>query len=167
MTLTEEELRTVTRMIWSTQLGLHLEDGIDGEHSGDVIRTRAAAPINGPYLTASIQITGDWQGAVLVLTSQSLARRAASVMFGLAEDRLGADDTPDALGEIANMTAGNLCSFLPGRTPISLPVVVEGSDHSLRLLDALNLVETGFSHQGEPLLVRVLEGLRHETATVF
>jgi len=39
----------------------------------------------------------------------------------------------DALGELANMLAGNLKSVLPSGVVLSMPSVIEGSDYSLRI----------------------------------
>jgi chemotaxis protein CheX len=44
------------------------------------------------------------------------------------------DDVRDAVGELANMIAGNLKPLLPPGVALSMPTLVEGTDYALRIL---------------------------------
>jgi CheY-specific phosphatase CheX len=54
------------------------------------------------------------------------------------------DDVRDALGELANMLAGNLKSVLPGGAVLSMPSVIEGSDYSLQICGHLSIERVPF-----------------------
>jgi CheY-specific phosphatase CheX len=108
-------------------------------------------------LTASIQITGDWRGAVLFNASHTLARRAAAIMFGLAEDQVETGHVSDALGEMVSMTAGNLLALLSGNFQLSLPIVVEGTFANIRMLQAELLQEIELMLDGEALVISVMQ----------
>jgi chemotaxis protein CheX len=77
---------------------------------------------------ASVQFTGEWSGALVIGCDELLGNEAAAAMFGCDTDNVAADDLSDALGELANMIAGNVKPLLPGAIAISLPTVVQGSE---------------------------------------
>jgi len=59
------------------------------------------------------------------------------------------EDVRDALGELANMLAGNLKSVLPSGVVLSMPSVIEGSDYSLRnLWKAVDRAGAVLEHRG-------------------
>lgn len=95
--------------IWefSTTLPLLAVDGSSvGEHDG-------------PWMGAVAWIGGSWKGAVKIGFPQSLATLITSGMLDVENPTL--DQVEDALREIANMTAGNLKSVLPGECALSTP----------------------------------------------
>ena len=77
--------------------------------------------------SASISITGAWNGTTVLTCSASAVRRAAAVMFGMTEDEVGAEELTDAIGELINVVGGNIKGILPGPTELSLPSVHEGT----------------------------------------
>ena len=104
-----------------------------------------------------VQITGAWDGAVAVQCGEGLARQAAITMLGLAPSEVALADIQDTLGELANMTGGNLKALLPEPCVLGLPVVVEGVDFRLRLPGSQQLLQCAFESAGEPFTVTVLE----------
>lgn len=48
-------------------------------------------------------------------------------MMAASDDALGEDEVRDAVGEIANILAGNLKCLIPAWTQMSIPAVVEGT----------------------------------------
>jgi chemotaxis protein CheX len=91
----------------------------------DLPATRPASPsaASGPLLRASVRISGAWQGVVVVDCPEELARRTAAAMWG-GRPRDGAQ-VADAIGELANMIAGNVKVLLPGPSRLSLPAVAD------------------------------------------
>jgi len=74
-------------------------------------------------LAGCVHISGEWEGAVTLDCPSELAKKVASIMFSLTEDELSSDLIQDALGELTNMTRGNLKSLLPEPCYLSLPAV--------------------------------------------
>ncbi len=149
--LTADDIREITQAVWSTQLGIELDDEADGKLHPRDFRDAAS-------LTGSIQISGAASGAVHLFCTRELASRAAAAMFGRAPGELAPEEVRDAAGELVNVIAGNLKALLPGDNFISLPTVVQGTDYDVTLLASEPLHEVAFRHDGEPLLVTVFVG---------
>lgn len=112
MELHTADLRRITADIWCATLGLSLtaEEG--------------TADPSGAHVTGRVEITGEWTGAVIVQCTPSLARRASGQMFGASVDDVSEDDVRDTVGELANITGGNVKSLLgTGHCQLSLPEV--------------------------------------------
>jgi chemotaxis protein CheX len=146
MSITHDELREIAASIWITQLDLEPEE--------TAVATLASALAGG--MTGTVQIAGSWNGAVQLRCGRRLVERVAALMFALPPDRLTAADLRDALGELANMTAGNVKACLGHEACISLPTVVEGSDYGVSVPGSEVLEEVAFLLAGELLLVTVL-----------
>lgn len=148
MSFSEEDLRTITKNVFSIQLGMELDESADMKAKGLLAEERT--------VTASVQITGEWKGAVHLQASYRLAQKTAATMFAIEEEELSDADIPDAFGELANMIAGNFKALLEGINYVSLPIVVEGKKHVFTLPDAEILFEINLARQREPVLVSVL-----------
>ena len=75
----------------------------------------------------------------------------------MAEAELTTADLHDALGELTNMTGGNLKALLPEPCTLGLPVVVEGVDYRFRLPGSAPVRRSAFRVGDEPIVVTVLE----------
>ena len=84
-------------------------------------------------LTAAIYFAGSWRGAVLFQCTREQAFEFTHRLMSIDRPDSINDDVRDALGELANMLAGNLKSVLPRGVDISMPSVVEGTDYSVRV----------------------------------
>ena len=96
-------------------------------------------------ITAAVHFAGDWQGAALIECGASQACHFASRFTGIEMPAAIDDDVRDAMGELANMVAGNLKSVLPHGVGLSMPSVVEGSDYTLRVCGAKSVERVTFS----------------------
>jgi len=76
---------------------------------------------------ASVQITGTWQGAIVVTCSRALADAVTAAMFGMDVGEAGQAELEDAMGEIANMIGGNIKNRMPVPSSLSLPTVAVGA----------------------------------------
>jgi chemotaxis protein CheX len=120
MQLMEEEIRRLGPMIWESVLRLPLDPAAEAPP--------AEVPPSGERnVTSFVYISGAWNGAVSLDCGRSFATLAASIMFGLQNERPSAADIQDALGELANMVGGNIKGLCSGKCRLSLPVVVEGA----------------------------------------
>jgi chemotaxis protein CheX len=117
MTSLDLPLLSITQMVWKTTLGL------------DVLRLTAfSAKSQGPHYRATVELRGAWNGDLSLSCPGDLARRAAGVLFDKAADRVDEAEARDALGEIANMTGGNLKALLPAPCGLSTPRTSRGGD---------------------------------------
>ncbi len=87
-----------------------------------------------PVMASCIQIAGERDLTIVLRCGEKIVREVTSVMTGEEPDGISRADLEDALGELANMVAGNLKASLPGAAHLSLPMVVDGSDFHLRVL---------------------------------
>ena len=141
----QQQVRTVVRNVWSTQLGLEITD---------------IEELPGPSretLTASIQISGDFHGAVRIECSRVVVRRAAAIMFSMPEDDVTSDDERDVIGELTNVVAGNIKATIAGRSSISLPTIVDGTDYQVSTVDVRSCDEFFFTLDGEPIILTLVE----------
>ncbi|MEQ1565088.1 MAG: chemotaxis protein CheX [Myxococcota bacterium] len=92
-----------------------------------------------------VTISGSWSGQVAFWCSPALARRVAATMFGCAEAEVPEADLCDAVGELANITGGNLKALLEPPSVLSVPAVaLEPAPAALR-----------FGLGGQPFAVEV------------
>ena len=139
------EIEAITNALWTSMLDLAVTR-VEGAE--EARRGRR-------FLTGCVHITGDWEGTVAVECSAELARIAAGRMFGVEPHRASPDEVQDALGELANITGGNLKNRLSGTCLLSIPSVTEGVDYTVTVRGARRLSEVHFTCRGEPLIVSV------------
>lgn len=139
-TLTDETIVELAQEVWSTLLGDdgHLRPGGKG----------------GGRMFASISLVGEWNGTVGLTCSESAARHAAAVMFGIAEEELTGDEIADAIGELINVVAGNIKGTLPAPTELSVPAVYP--DGPIEVAAHLRVgLEVNFTWLDQPVVVTV------------
>lgn len=110
----------------------------------------------GSLVTGVVQITGAWQGSVMLDCSADLAHQSADLMFGVDPGSSSPEEVRDAVGELVNMIAGNIKALLPEPTQLSLPTVVEGRDYQLTIPGSSMVNFATFLTDGKPLQVKVL-----------
>jgi chemotaxis protein CheX len=87
-------------------------------------------------LTSAVQLTGEWNGAVLLECDRGQSCHFAARFLSIDPPGAVDDVVRDVLGELANMIGGNLkCILVPG-IRLSMPSVVDGSDYSMRVCGA-------------------------------
>lgn len=143
--VTDDDLFALAETVWESMLGLSLtrddeQDGKIGENT----------------VTSCVQIMGDWEGAVTVACSPNLANKLASAMFQMEPDEISDAEVRDAMGEIANMTGGNVKGMAPGTNTLALPTVTEGEQGALSIARTTLLNRVVASSEGEPVLITVL-----------
>ncbi|MGE0042047.1 MAG: chemotaxis protein CheX [Vicinamibacterales bacterium] len=140
------EIAVLTEDIWLSTLGLPAHPREDWQQEA----------LCGATFDGIINITGDWQGTVLVQVARPMAVRIAQIMFELGDAEPGRRDLQDALGEITNMTGGNIKALMPGDCHLSLPAVVEGSDYSVTTPGTRVVSRVVFECEGQPAVVNLL-----------
>jgi chemotaxis protein CheX len=145
MAVSEEEIQQVTSQIWESMLDLHPAPATHG--ASTALERR---------IGASVQITGNWEGAVRLDSSLALARIAAARFIGSEPDQVSIDQVRDAMGELANMSAGMIKNLLPGPSYLSLPSVADGTDYSFTICKSNVESEVKFECEGEKFAVSLL-----------
>jgi chemotaxis protein CheX len=146
----EAAISETVRNIWTVILGLEIQD------SGSDL-TALKKVDSAPTLTALVHISGAWDGTIMLYCTVELARRAAAAMFGTAPEAIGQEETEDALGELANMTAGTIKTLLPRPCSLSLPTVGTGIDYRMVVPGSHITSKVILESEEEPLLVTLLE----------
>jgi chemotaxis protein CheX len=105
------------------------------------------------HVTGCIQISGTWQGAVVLQTTDGFARNAASRMLCIENIDLTRDDIQDAMAELTNMIGGNIKSQVPGPSYLSLPTVTTGANSAFPLAKTHRLNDVTIEVDNEPLRI--------------
>ena len=101
-------------------------------------------------VTSAIYFTEPWKGALFVECTTSLAFAfTARLMFIDLPNSVDAD-VCDAMGELANMIAGNLKALMPANVGISIPSIVRGTDYVLQLRGSVSRSHTVFETEFGP-----------------
>ncbi len=148
MLIKDSEVRQLTNDIWSGMLQIELAPS----HQ---VRCGSSG------IGACVQITGAWEGAVRVDCSFQLARLATARFLAVDPDDVTIDQIRDAMGELANMSAGSVKPLLPKPCQLSLPSVADGHDYTLTVPHGELIHQSGFDYQGEPLRVAILQKKPH------
>ncbi|HWA16464.1 MAG TPA: chemotaxis protein CheX [Gemmatimonadales bacterium] len=138
----EEEIITVTTIVWESVLGIVLEPQAD-------------VPVVEHPVVGCVLVSGAFNGAVTIECGEASARDAAATMFGVAPRLAGAAEIRDAIGELVNMTGGNVKALLPAVSKLALPTVDEFSGAAV-LPGTEVVTQVGFRSEGRPLVVRLL-----------
>jgi len=112
MYITGDVVIDTVKNIWETTLGLQ-------------VRLSPAIFFNTEkynWVKAEVDIVSEaWTGAVEVLCSRGMAQRAAAIMFRQPAQGISEDQLKDTVGELANITAGNVKQALPDLSTLTLP----------------------------------------------
>jgi chemotaxis protein CheX len=145
MEMTEVDVAEVIESVFSGMLGFELH------------RTHSdAAPAAGDRFIGTVHITGSWSGSVVVECPEAFGRAVAATMFGTEPDAVEDDELIDVMGELANMTGGNVKSLLPGDAALSLPTVVRGADFRVVVPGTHLARSLAYESEGHVFQVRVL-----------
>ena len=139
----ETSIREVTLAMWEALVGSAID-------ASEPSRWSTVSE----FFTSRVRISGAWSGDVAVHCSPGVARHITAVMFASAAEEIS--EVADALGEIANVVAGNLKAFLPSPARLSTPVanVSGGSLEQVRGGSAEQSV--WFECDGQPFVVELV-----------
>lgn len=87
-------------------------------------------------LTATVHLAGDWPGVLALECGHKQACAFAARFLSMEKPAMVDDVVRDVLGELANMIGGNLKCVLAGGLKLSMPSVVDGADHRVRVCRA-------------------------------
>ncbi len=108
-------------------------------------------------VSGCIQISGEWQGAVVIQSPESLAKTFASKFFELNQADITEDDLRDAFAELTNMIGGNIKGQVPCPSFLSLPSVTTGQNFDFHLSNAIVVRDLNVQCEGQTLRVMMFE----------
>jgi chemotaxis protein CheX len=152
MQFIEKEICEYTESIWNSILSLKAIPDSDAPENSE----------NDFALAGCVHITGAWEGTVTVDFPMSLAKQVASIMFNLSGENVENELIQDALGELTNMTGGNIKSLLPEPCYLSLPAVAF-TDSNMRVPGSEMVTNVNFKCSGENFRVSLLKKVDQET----
>jgi CheY-specific phosphatase CheX len=88
----------------------------------------------GDLLTSYVQLTGDWNGVILLECTARQARNFAGLVLATDPPDTVDESVRDVLGELANVIGGNMKCGISTAAHLSMPTVIDGGDDELRLL---------------------------------
>jgi chemotaxis protein CheX len=137
----EDAICEIIDGVWSSVLGL--------------LVTRSAGTLDDPALTGCVQVTGAWQGAVVLRCATGIVDRAATIVFDT--HAATQEQLHDVLAELANMVGGNIKALMAEPSRLSLPTIVDGASYLTRVPGSHPVAEVTFECDGHRFLVTVLE----------
>lgn len=147
MEFSESDIQAITEGVWGAILGLTTQP----------CPTWAVPAGDDGFVTGVIRIEGAWQGAVTMHCPIGLARLAAGVMFGIEPDAATSEQVRDAVGELTNMTGGNLKALLPEPCDLFFPEILTGAERA-RAASGEPLLRVAFECEGQPFEIAIYEG---------
>lgn len=105
--------------------------------------------------TALVGLAGSLCGVLTIRCANQSARLMASKMLGMPPEEVD-NDSWDALGEVANMIAGNFkgkLSAIGNHCLLSVPTIIVGSDYKTRSLGPGKTLQAVFDFDHKPLWV--------------
>ena len=115
----------------------------------------ATAVADDDEFTALVGLAGSLCGVLTIRCANQSARIMASLMLGMPPEEVN-NDSWDALGEVANMIAGNFKGKLSGignHCMLSVPTIIVGRDYETRALGGGKALQNIFEFDQKPLWV--------------
>ena len=112
------------------------------------------SPPAGLDITAMVGLAGELCGILSVRCASDSAARMASRILGINPEEAG-PEMWDAVGEIANMVAGNFKNKIAGlgdACMLSVPTVITGADYNVHSM-VHETIQTVFIFEGEPVVL--------------
>ncbi|MFH0900486.1 MAG: chemotaxis protein CheX [Pseudomonadota bacterium] len=131
----EDSICRITESIWRMVLGLETARRLESSRWKDE-----------SLYSAEVRIYGAWEGGMLLECSAAMAELAAGMMIGVPPESTAPEDVTDAVGELANIVAGNIKPLLPRPSSFQLPEAKVGpvKVDSDQLLAQLSFESRGF-----------------------
>ncbi len=140
------ELGEIVEQVWTSFL------------TGEIVTTPGEDPTaaRDQQMVASVSISGDWTGHLMIVTGNYTAQLIAGDMFQMEPDTIATAEVADALGELANMVGGSVKGMIGVAATLSLPLVVLDAS-ALVNPDARKLVCVLAHWDGRPVEISLWE----------
>jgi chemotaxis protein CheX len=146
MMITSEDIVTIAQNVLSTMLEL------------EAVPSEVACVCDGTdQVSGCVQISGQWQGAVVVQSSEYLAKIFACRLFDTSIDAVTDEDLRDAFAEMTNMIGGNIKGQVPCPSFLSIPSVTTGRDFDFHLSGVSSIRDVTLVCDEELLRIMICE----------
>src|SRR5205809_6170657 len=139
------DISEIVTDIWTAMLGFPVQ-----------LRTEPT-PGGPDLISARVTITGEWDGFLVVNCPEQLSREVATAMLQVDEEQLTLGTVFDAVGEVANMTAGNVKNLIEGLCRLTTPTVTDEADLSVPDEDSEKVFEVAFDCHDQAFSVTILQ----------
>jgi chemotaxis protein CheX len=143
-TPSDEDLQAIAEQVWASYL--------DAEGTRPLLVLPPGEPPRD--VTASVSVTGAWEGHIVVSCSAPASRDVAAALLGVELADVTPEDVTDAVGELVNIIGGNVKGLMPEPSALSLPVVLVNGNTGWP--SAVEVCQLDGEWLGEPMAVRVL-----------
>ncbi len=145
MQFLEKEVQQYTQLIYSTLFGLEVRP-LPGTYDLSPTET----------VSGSIQISGKWNGTIMLSIPSVLVNTLTEAMFSLEPGQASTEEKKDAIGELINMIGGNIKALLPEPSVLSTPLLAleENTPHFPPTKIATHCQ---FECQGQPFGLSIFE----------
>lgn len=138
-----QRLADAVAAIWTATLGLEVEPGPK--------LAKAKSPPG--MVTSCLHIAGGWEGALTLDCAPTIARDAASVLFGIPPGQVGVSQLREAVGVLVELVGNAFNAELGRPCQLSRAAVTQGTDYVFRLLDSQVVAQLCFRSGGAPFQV--------------
>ena len=144
----EQELETISRMIWQPNLSLEL------------VRVHELPPevMNISTYASSVHILGGWCGSISIEITPQMAESVTRRVLEIPENMPVGDEWKGVLKEFANVTGGNIKGLLGENCILSTPSAVFSKDFSFSIPETPELVKLFFCCDQYYFIVRLHQG---------
>jgi len=147
MHVDEQQVLSLSKQLWSEQLGLNI----------DPVEEGANHQVDEKTWSSCINISGAWQGALVLECPESIVRHAAAMLFSSDGEEMSNEDIQDALKELSVMIGKRMRSILPEATKLSRPSIVAEADRAEVLRSLAELADLHLSCEGRPIRIALLQ----------
>jgi chemotaxis protein CheX len=143
------------RATWTPLLQLSVHEVFDIMLCTRLHAFESSIEANDGEFTALVGLAGSLCGVLSIRCTDQAARIMAGKMLDIPPEEVD-NDSCDALGEIANMIAGNFKGKLSGvgnHCMLSVPTIIVGSNYAARSLTGGSAIELAFDFESKPLRV--------------
>ncbi len=138
-----EEIISSTNEVFTTMIPMEMKSDGSFYQKEEMISTD---------VISLVTFTGEHSGIVAIFCTRGIALNITSNMLGIEATSID-QDTKDAMGEVANMIAGNIKNKICetyGAMHLSVPIVIAGEDLS---------ISSATENKGENVNVKVTPGV--------
>jgi len=146
MHVDEQQILSLSQQLWNDQFGLRVGP-IQATNHGTNERTWSSC----------INISGAWQGALVLECPESIVRHAAAMLFASDGEETTTEDIEDALKELSVIVGKQMRQILPESTKLSRPSIVNDPDRKEILESLRGLTDLQLSCEGRPIRIALLE----------
>ena len=145
MQFLEKEIQKYTHLVCAILLDFEIHP-LPGSYEGSSAET----------VLGSVQITGKWNGAVMLCLPSTLVDTLTEKMFSIKPGKASIEEKKDAIGEMVNMIGGNIKALLPQPCALSAPLMaLEG--HQLHFPSIKMVTHCQFECAGKPFALSLYE----------